>query len=58
MKTWRFHWRDGSVNEGPGETVEEAFTALGFGAGAVGALDYHEEVVAPSEESATEQEHG
>ena len=44
MPRYRFHWRDGTVNEGDGDTPEAAFTALGFGAGAVAALDYHEPV--------------
>ena len=44
MRCYRFVWKDGSTNVGEGETPEEAFTALGFGAGAVPALDYHEEL--------------
>lgn len=42
MPRFRFHWRDGKTSEGDGETVEDAFTRLGYGAGAVAALDYHE----------------
>lgn len=42
---YRFHWRSGKPSEmrsaiGP----EDAFTRLGYGAGAVGALDYWERV--------------
>lgn len=43
MATYKFHWRGGDVSEGDGETVSEAFTRLGYGAGAVAALDYYEE---------------
>ena len=28
MKKYRFHWRDGSINEGEGDTPEDAFTHL------------------------------
>ena len=42
MPTYIFHWLDGSTNEGNGETPDDAFTHLGFGAGAVRALDYYE----------------
>ena len=44
MKRFRFYWLDGSVNEGDGLNVEDAFTRLGFGQGAVRALDYYEEI--------------
>lgn len=43
---YRFHWRDGTVNEGAGKSVADAFTRLGFSAGAFPALDRHE-VVSP-----------
>lgn len=41
---FRFHWRDGTVNEGPGRDVADAFTRLGFGRGASAALDYYERI--------------
>jgi hypothetical protein len=41
---WRFHWLDGTKDEGPGGSMSDAFTRLGFGAGALPALDYYEEV--------------
>ena len=41
---WRFHWLDGKVDEGTGGSMTDAFTRLGFGAGALQALDYYEEV--------------
>ena len=42
MNWYVFHWRDGERSEGEGETPEDAFTKLGYGAGAVKALDYWE----------------
>lgn len=44
MTKWKFYWFDGKVEVGIGETVKDAFTSLGYGAGAVRALDYYEEV--------------
>ena len=44
MAKYRFHWLDGTVNEGEGTSVSDAFTHLGFGGGAIRALDYHEEI--------------
>ena len=41
---YKFHWRDGKTDIGEGETPEAALTALGYGRGAVGALDYYEPV--------------
>ena len=42
LKRYRFHWLDGTTNEGEGHTPAEALTLLGFGGGAVRALDYYE----------------
>lgn len=47
-KLFRFHWRDGSVNEGPGVDEGDAARRLGFGAGALAALDYWEAVADPA----------
>lgn len=44
MKTFKFHWRDGKVSTGRGTDAADALTRLGYGGGAVAALDYHEEV--------------
>ena len=44
MKTYRFHWRDGKTEDGHGESVDRAFSALGYGGGAIAALDYYETV--------------
>lgn len=41
---YRFIWNDGKENTGTGETPEQAFTNLGYGAGAIRALDYYEKV--------------
>lgn len=45
MNLYRFHWRDGTRNEGYGTDAADAFTKLGFGQGAVPALDYWEALV-------------
>ncbi len=44
MKRYRFYWLTGKISEGEGTSVEDAFTHLGFGAGAVRALDYFKEI--------------
>jgi len=43
-KSYKFTWRDGSVNIGEGDSPEDALTHLGFGAGSIPALDTVEEV--------------
>lgn len=45
-KLYRFYWRFDlhKPSEGRGRTPEDAFTRLGYGAGAVRVLDYYEEV--------------
>jgi hypothetical protein len=30
MKTYRFHWRDGSTSDGEGKSPDDAFDRLGF----------------------------
>lgn len=37
-----FHWLGGKTSEGPGTSPEDAFSRLGYGGGAVRALDYWE----------------
>ncbi|MHC4298016.1 MAG: hypothetical protein ACYS7Y_11995 [Planctomycetota bacterium] len=44
FKTFRFHWLDGKVEDSTGRTVREAFTRLGYGAGALPALDHYEDL--------------
>ena len=44
---FRFFWKDGTVSTGEGERSTDAFTKLGYGKGAVEALDYWEEVDEP-----------
>lgn len=44
MRRFRFHWRDDKMEEGDGHTVSDAFTRLGYGGGALRALDYWEDV--------------
>ena len=42
MKLYRFHWLGGLVEEGTGVDVADAFSRLGYSAGALAALDYYE----------------
>lgn len=44
MKRFRFIWRDGKTQEADGDDVAGAFSSLGYGAGAVRALDYYRTV--------------
>jgi len=42
LKWFRFVWKDGTSNGGRGYDAADAFRRLGFGAGALAALDYYE----------------
>jgi hypothetical protein len=44
QNTYRFVWLDGSTNVGDGIHPADAFTKLGFGAGAMPGLDYYEKI--------------
>lgn len=45
---FRFHWRpSGRIDEGYGRDVADAFSRLGYGGGAIRALDYYETVQSP-----------
>ena len=44
MKKFRFHWLDGRIEEGDGNDVTDAFRSLGYGGGAMRALDWWEEI--------------
>lgn len=44
IKTFILHWLNGKTEEVKGTTIADAFTNAGYGAGALGALDYYEEV--------------
>jgi len=44
MKRFRFHWLDGKTEEAKGKSVSDAFTSLGYGASAINALDFWEEI--------------
>lgn len=44
MKHYKFYFLDGRVVEGDGLDEADAFSRLGYGAGAARALDYFEEV--------------
>lgn len=44
MRKYRFVWLDKKEHTGYGRDVADAFTRLGFGAGAMPALDYYEDI--------------
>lgn len=44
VSRFRFHWLGGKTEVGSGRNVAEAFSSLGYGSGALPALDYFEEV--------------
>jgi hypothetical protein len=41
------HWLDGTTEEVEGDTIKDAWTKAGLGAGALPALDYYELKPAP-----------
>ena len=43
-KKFLLHWLDGKTEEAQGTSISNAFTNSGYGAGAVPALDYYEEI--------------
>jgi hypothetical protein len=43
---FRIYWLDGKNEEGPGASINDAFTRLGYGAGALHAVDYFKELTA------------
>jgi hypothetical protein len=44
MNYFRLFWRDGKQEVIEGTTISDAFTRAGYGAGAVAALDYYEQL--------------
>ena len=44
MKTYILHWLDGTTEKIEGNSISDAFTRAGYGAGALRALDYYEEM--------------
>ena len=52
-KLYRFHWRSSASkpSEGRGRDVADAFSRLGYGGGAIKALDYYEVVSESSSSS-------
>lgn len=56
MRRFRFHWRDGKIDEGDGRDVADAFSRLGYGGGAIRALDWHEDITTPEAERTAEDE--
>lgn len=47
MRLFRFHWRDDKHEDSTGATAAEALQRLGYGRGAVQALDWYEELPGP-----------
>lgn len=43
MTTYTFYWLDGSKSVSKGYSVQEAFSRLGYGGGAINALDFYTE---------------
>lgn len=43
-QSYRFYWLHGKVDQGYGRSVADAFSKLGFGGGAMRALDFYEEL--------------
>jgi hypothetical protein len=48
MKHFIFYWRNGDLTKSEGATVDAAFSAAGYGAGAMRALDFYEESAEPT----------
>lgn len=44
MKHYVVHWLDGKIEELEGRNIADAFRTAGYSAGALGAVDYWEEV--------------
>lgn len=44
IKTYKLTWFDGRVEEITGSNIHYAFTKAGYGAGAIVALDWYEEI--------------
>lgn len=44
MRKFKLHWLDGKVEEVEGDSISDAFTNAGYGAGAMIALDWWEEI--------------
>lgn len=44
MKKFMLHWLDGKTEIAEGDDIASAFSALGYGAGAIKALDYYEPI--------------
>jgi len=44
MKSFILYWLDGKKEQAEGNTIADAFTRAGYGAGAIRALDYFEEL--------------
>lgn len=50
MRHYKLHWLDGKKEIVSGETIADAFTKAGYGAGAIRALDWYEPIEANNED--------
>jgi hypothetical protein len=44
LRRFRLHWNDGKIEEGIGRDAANAFSSLGYGLGAVPALNFYEKL--------------
>ncbi len=42
MNKYKFHWQGGRIDDGAGDSPADALSRLGYGQGALAALDYYE----------------
>ena len=57
MNNYRFYFRSGHLDEGKGHDVADAFRRLGYGGGAIRALDFYEEIDEGPSEFAWDVDH-
>jgi len=50
MRTFKFYWLIGNIEIGTGADVSDAFRKLGYGGGAITALDWYEEITSDQPE--------
>jgi hypothetical protein len=55
VQRYRFFWLSGMVSEGEGYDVADAFRRLGYGGGALRALDYYEQIDGQAEQENSDE---
>lgn len=58
MKYFKFVWQDGKVEYKNGSSVQDAFHLLGYGAGALTALDFWSQISEEEYKKETEEKQG